>query len=65
MPELPEVERARALLERAALGRPISAVDDCDEWVCRPHRPGEIAEAPSTPNAPTGRASTALLDRWR
>ncbi len=45
MPELPEVERARALLERAALGRRITAVDDCDEWVCRPHRPGEIAEA--------------------
>jgi formamidopyrimidine-DNA glycosylase len=45
MPELPDVERARALLERAALGRRISAVDDCDEWVCRPHRPGEIAGA--------------------
>jgi formamidopyrimidine-DNA glycosylase len=45
MPELPEVERARALLERAALGRRITAVDDCDEWVCRPHRPGEIAGA--------------------
>lgn len=45
MPELPEVERARALLERAALGRRIVAVDDSDEWVCRPHSPGEIAGA--------------------
>lgn len=45
MPELPEVERARALLERAALGRPIAAVDDSDTFVCRPHRPGELAAA--------------------
>ena len=45
MPELPEVERARALLERAALGRPIAAVDDTDTFVCRPHRPGELAAA--------------------
>lgn len=45
MPELPEVERARALLERAALGRRITAVDDTDTFVCRPHRPGEIAAA--------------------
>ncbi|MBA3861554.1 MAG: formamidopyrimidine-DNA glycosylase, partial [Solirubrobacterales bacterium] len=45
MPELPEVERARALLERATLGRRIAAVDDTDTFVCRPHRPGEIAEA--------------------
>jgi formamidopyrimidine-DNA glycosylase len=45
MPELPEVERARAAIESAALGRRIVAVDDTDTWVCRPHAPGEIAEA--------------------
>jgi formamidopyrimidine-DNA glycosylase len=43
MPELPEVERARALIERRALGRRIAAVDDTDTYVCRPHAPGEIA----------------------
>ncbi|WP_433555594.1 DNA-formamidopyrimidine glycosylase family protein [Pseudonocardia xinjiangensis] len=42
MPELPEVESARQALE-AALGREIRSVDDSDEWVCRPHRPGDIA----------------------
>ncbi len=45
MPELPEVERARALIESAALGRTVAAVDDSDTWVCRPHAPGEIADA--------------------
>jgi formamidopyrimidine-DNA glycosylase len=45
MPELPEVERARALIEARALGREIAAVDDRDVWVCRPHAPGEIAAA--------------------
>lgn len=45
MPELPEVESARAAIERAALGRTISDVDDSDSWVCRPHHPGEIREA--------------------
>lgn len=45
MPELPEVERARALIERRALGRRIAAVDDRDGYVCRPHAPGEIADA--------------------
>ncbi|HLU55444.1 MAG TPA: DNA-formamidopyrimidine glycosylase family protein [Pseudonocardia sp.] len=44
MPELPEVERARQAIE-AALDREIRAVDDTDEWVCRPHRPGDIARA--------------------
>jgi formamidopyrimidine-DNA glycosylase len=43
MPELPEVERARSLIESRALGRPIAEVDDTDTWVCRPHAPGEIA----------------------
>ena len=45
MPELPEVERARALIEARALGRRIAAVDDSDTYVCRPHPPGEIASA--------------------
>ena len=45
MPELPEAERARAVVEREALGRRIAAVDDADTWVCRPHAPGEIAAA--------------------
>jgi formamidopyrimidine-DNA glycosylase len=45
MPELPEVERARALIEARALGRRIAAVDDSDTYVCRPHQPGEIASA--------------------
>ena len=45
MPELPEVERARALIAQRALGRPIVAVDDSDTYVCRPHAPGEIADA--------------------
>jgi formamidopyrimidine-DNA glycosylase len=44
VPELPEVERARQALE-AALDRDIAEVDDTDEWVCRPHRPGDIARA--------------------
>ena len=45
MPELPEVERARALIEERALGRRIAAVDDTDAYVCRPHQPGELAGA--------------------
>jgi formamidopyrimidine-DNA glycosylase len=45
MPELPEVERARALIEARALGRRIAAVDDTDTYVCRPHQPGELASA--------------------
>jgi formamidopyrimidine-DNA glycosylase len=44
VPELPEVERARQVL-LDALDREITAVDDTDEWVCRPHPPGEIAAA--------------------
>jgi formamidopyrimidine-DNA glycosylase len=44
MPELPEAERARLTLE-AALGRRIAAVDDRDTYVCRPHAPGELADA--------------------
>ncbi|MDX6640506.1 MAG: formamidopyrimidine-DNA glycosylase [Solirubrobacteraceae bacterium] len=45
MPELPEVERARALIEDRALGRSIVDVDDTDTYVSRPHAPGEIADA--------------------
>jgi formamidopyrimidine-DNA glycosylase len=45
MPELPEVEAARSLIEERALGREIAAVDDGDTCVCRPHTPGEIADA--------------------
>lgn len=45
MPELPEVERARALIEERGLGRRIVAVDDSDGYVCRPHGPCEIADA--------------------
>ena len=59
MPELPEVERARALIERTALGREIVAVDDADSYVCRPHAPGDIADAI------TGRTLTRALRRGK
>lgn len=45
MPELPEVESARSVIERAGLGREIEDVDDSDAYVCRPHRRGEIRDA--------------------
>jgi formamidopyrimidine-DNA glycosylase len=45
MPELPEVESARAVIERKALRRRIADVDDSDTFVCRPHVPGEIRHA--------------------
>jgi formamidopyrimidine-DNA glycosylase len=45
VPELPEVEHARAIIEDRALGRRVAAVDDSDTYVCRPHAPGEIAAA--------------------
>jgi formamidopyrimidine-DNA glycosylase len=44
VPELPEAERARQTLE-SVLGRRVAAVDDHDTYVCRPHAPGEIADA--------------------
>lgn len=53
MPELPEVEAARALIAERALGRRIVRVDDADTYVCRPHLPGDIA------GALTGRTLTA------
>src|SRR6201999_1969801 len=45
VPELPEVESARAVIERAGLGRLIVDVDDTDSYECRPHPPGEIRSA--------------------
>jgi len=45
VPELPEAERARQAIEDGALNRRIAAVDDTDTYVCRPHAPGEIADA--------------------
>ncbi len=42
MPELPEVENARQVVEKA-LHRVITDVDDRDEFECRPHLPGDIA----------------------
>jgi formamidopyrimidine-DNA glycosylase len=45
MPELPEVESARTVIERLALRRPIVDVDDSDTYICRPHPPGEIRSA--------------------
>src|SRR3954462_8784273 len=45
MPELPEVETARALIAEHGLRRRIADVDDTDTYVCRPHAPGEIKAA--------------------
>lgn len=45
MPELPEVESAREVIERAGLRREIVGVDDSDTYVCRPHLPGQIRDA--------------------
>lgn len=45
MPELPEVETARGAIEAAGLNRRIAEVDDSDQYVCRPHAPGQIRDA--------------------
>jgi len=45
MPELPEVESAREVIERMGLRRRIADVDDSDSFVCRPYVPGEIRHA--------------------
>jgi formamidopyrimidine-DNA glycosylase len=45
MPELPEVESARTVIERNGLRRRIADVNDSDTFVCRPHAPGEIRHA--------------------
>ncbi|MBU2663596.1 formamidopyrimidine-DNA glycosylase [Actinoplanes bogorensis] len=42
---MPEVESARAVIERSGLGRKIVDVDDSDSYVCRPHPPGQIRDA--------------------
>jgi formamidopyrimidine-DNA glycosylase len=59
MPELPEVESARAVIARGALDRKIADVDDADTWVCRPHLPGEIR------SALVGRTLTAVHRRGK
>lgn len=59
MPELPEVESARRVIERAALGRRIVDVDDSDTFECRPHAPGQIRDAL------LGRRLTAALRRGK
>ena len=45
MPELPEVESARQVIEKGALRRRIAGADDADTYECRPHAPGEIEAA--------------------
>jgi formamidopyrimidine-DNA glycosylase len=45
MPELPEAEAARAVIDQGALDRVIVDADDSDSYECRPHRPGEIRAA--------------------
>lgn len=45
MPELPEVESARRVVEQHALGRRVADVDDTDTYECRPHRPGDLRAA--------------------
>jgi formamidopyrimidine-DNA glycosylase len=59
VPELPEVESARAVIARAGLDRTIADVDDTDSFVCRPHHPGEIRAALS------GRRLTAVHRRGK
>src|ERR1700747_98591 len=64
MPELPEAESARAVIERAALGRKIVSVHDTDRYVCRPHLPGQLGAARAAtalPAAP-GRGKTLWCD---
>lgn len=45
MPELPEVESARTVIEQFALGRKLADVDDADTFECRPHQPGQLRDA--------------------
>jgi formamidopyrimidine-DNA glycosylase len=59
VPELPEVESARAVIEAGALDREVADVDDSDTWVCRPHAPGEVRDAL------VGRRLTAALRRGK
>ena len=59
MPELPEVETARVIIDGYALDRPIEDVDDSDTYECRPHLPGEIR------GALVGRRLTAVHRRGK
>ncbi len=59
MPELPEVESARQVLADGALYRRILDVDDHDDYVTRPHGPGELR------SALTGRCLTAAHRRGK
>jgi len=59
VPELPEVETARSLIEAQALQRRIVDVDDSDTFVCRPHSPGELRDGL------TGRTLTAARRRGK
>jgi formamidopyrimidine-DNA glycosylase len=45
VPELPEVEDARRVIARRALGRLITDVDDSDRYVTRPHAAGDLSRA--------------------
>jgi formamidopyrimidine-DNA glycosylase len=45
VPELPEVESARALIDEWAVEQRIVAVTSIDSYTCRPHRPEEIRDA--------------------
>jgi formamidopyrimidine-DNA glycosylase len=45
MPELPEVESARVVIEEQALKRIVVAVDSVDEYVCRPFREDDFNHA--------------------
>jgi formamidopyrimidine-DNA glycosylase len=59
VPELPEVETARAVIERVGLNREIADVDDADSYVCRPHQPGDMKAVL------VGRALTAARRRGK
>jgi formamidopyrimidine-DNA glycosylase len=59
VPELPEVETARALIADLALHRRIVWVDDSDTFVCRPHSPGQLRDALA------GRTFTAVHRRGK
>jgi formamidopyrimidine-DNA glycosylase len=59
VPELPEVESARRVLADGALHRRIADVDDHDDYVTRPHAPGELR------SALTGRCFTAAHRRGK
>jgi formamidopyrimidine-DNA glycosylase len=59
VPELPEVETARRVIAEHGLHRRITAVDDADAFVCRPHTPGQLRDAL------TGRELTAARRRGK